>query len=316
MVNAYNIANDGLASRINDQGGIHDFLRYGGVLLMDSGGFQFRKRRAVNVQPDSILEIFRMTKPDVGIVLDHPLDPGTTEDTYEQRWKLTLKNTRTMMARRGKVRIMPTVHGYDFGNLEKACRQLSAVCRPRSVALGSLVPLLRCVRRNGGMSDIGAARFIGAAVRIVRRMFPTSWLHVLGVGGTTTMHTFFALGADSVDSISWRLKAAYGAIQLPGTGDRFVSPKVGRRGLDKGDFRRLESCTCPTCQDGRLSSRLRHLDNAQKHTFQARAIHNAYVFQQEASRFREYLHKSRELELVRPNYKLSSMVLKGDERTH
>jgi len=310
MVNAYTIANDGFASRIEEQGGIHAFLRYRGLLLMDSGGFQFAKRSSVDVAPDAILDVFQIAKPDVGIVLDHPLDPAVRKHVHRKRWRLTMRNTQIMMARRSGVRIMPTVHGYDLRDLERACRELSSVCRPRSIAMGSLVPLLRCVRRNGVWSDLSAAGYIGAAVRTVRRMFPHSWLHILGVGGITTMHTFFALGVDSVDSISWRLKAAYGAIQLPGVGDRFVSPREGRRGLDKGDLEKLEACECPTCRDHRLSARLRHLDNANEHTFKARAIHNAYVFLHEASRFQKFLRRSEEVELVKPNYKLSSMVLK------
>jgi 7-cyano-7-deazaguanine tRNA-ribosyltransferase len=38
-----------------------------------------------------------------------------------------------------------------------------------------------------------------------------------------TMNMMYYSGADSVDSSSWRTKAAFGAIQLSGIGDRYYT---------------------------------------------------------------------------------------------
>ena len=56
------------------------------------------------------------------------------------------------------------------------------------------------------------------------------------------MHLMFALGVDSLDSIGWRLKAGYGAVQLPGFGDRFTGDKLRKkRTLLKDDGRAKEA---------------------------------------------------------------------------
>jgi len=311
MVNAFNVAQNGNLDEIWAAGGVHKFLHFSGPLLMDSGGFQFRELRTVDWDPGFVLEVFHLTRPDIGVVLDHPLDQMVSKAGYERRWEKTLKNTRYMMRENGRVPLMPAVHGYDLRGLARACSDLTQLCRPQCVAIGSLVPLLRCVKRGEHLANLRSAEFIGEAIRIVRDAFPRAWLHALGVGGTTTMHTFFSLGVDSVDSISWRLKAAFGAIQLPGTGDRFVSPRGRRVGLSREDLRKLEVCECPVCDGRALRQRLRSLDNSRRDTFGRRAIHNAFVFTQEASRFRQVLRRGNELDLVRPNYKLSSMALSG-----
>ncbi|MEM3433315.1 MAG: hypothetical protein QXP27_03965 [Candidatus Methanomethyliaceae archaeon] len=112
-------------------------------------------------------------------------------------------------------------------------------------------------------------------------------MHVFGVGGTTTMHLMFALGVDSLDSVGWRLKAGYGAIQLPGLGDRFTGThcRKGRTLLleDEGAKEALAECQCPVCRECKtLESRLIALERS----FNNRALHNAWVFVNEANAFR------------------------------
>jgi tRNA-guanine family transglycosylase len=125
-------------------------------------------------------------------------------------------------------------------------------------------------------------------IKTVRAEFPETFLHVFGVGGTTTMHLMFALGVDSLDSIGWRLKAGYGAVQLPGLGDRFTGNRHRKsRTLlieDEKAKEALLGCKCPVCCDHTaLGERLQALDRS----FNNRALHNAWVFVQEVSAFRE-----------------------------
>lgn len=103
------------------------------------------------------------------------------------------------------------------------------------------------------------------AISIIRKEFPDSFLHVFGVGSVSTMHLMFSLGVDSVDSMSWRMKAAYGAIQLPGIGDRFISPKNSRKKLMEEHL--LSKCECPICVNKSLKERKKALDNSKYGTF-------------------------------------------------
>ena len=127
-------------------------------------------------------------------------------------------------------------------------------------------------------------------IKTVRTEFPDAFLHVFGVGGTTTMHLMFALGVDSLDSIGWRLKAGYGAIQLPGLGDRFTGNEHRRNRTllieDAVAKEALIECQCPVCQEhSTFERRLIALDSS----FNNRALHNAWVFVQEVNAFREWV---------------------------
>jgi len=106
------------------------------------------------------------------------------------------------------------------------------------------------------------------------------------------MHLMFALGVDSLDSIGWRLKAGYGAVQLPGLGDRFTGDKRRKnRTLLKDDEKAkiaLLECECPVCAKHRsLEKRLLALERS----FGNRALHNAWVYVQEVQAFRIYVER-------------------------
>jgi len=102
------------------------------------------------------------------------------------------------------------------------------------------------------------------------------------------MHLMFALGVDSLDSIGWRLKAGYGAVQLPGLGDRFTGTRHRKSRtllIDDGKAKEaLLECRCPVCCEyTTLEERLQALDSS----FNNRALHNAWVFVREVNAFRE-----------------------------
>jgi 7-cyano-7-deazaguanine tRNA-ribosyltransferase len=116
----------------------------------------------------------------------------------------------------------------------------------------------------------------------VRKLLPNKRIHVFGVGSTLTMHLMFYAGADSVDSSGWRTKAAYGAIQLSGIGDRYITNLERNKkykDLTRLDAKSLGNCGCPVCTtEG--TDKLRS-------SFKARALHNAWVYQKEIETTRD-----------------------------
>ena len=307
LVNACQILNKPHIAQSISKRGLDNFLSYDGPIMMDSGGFLFQKNKRMNVKPDTIVELYKETKIDIGVVLDHPLNPSLSKYRNKRRWERTLRNTETMMKAGGTFEFMPVVHGYTINDLKSACRQLRSILgEPTLIGIGSLVPLLktshldngfRYLRGNGKNGD--HVTFISDALRLVRDEFPSSFLHVFGVGGTTTILPVFALGADSVDSVAWRLKAAYGAIQLPGISDRFLSdrpnsPKT-RRVIEEREAPILANCGCPVCSDYRyLGWQKKHLDNS----FEARATHNGWVFLEEIRSFRKAVSSGKGHKLI------------------
>jgi tRNA-guanine family transglycosylase len=297
LVNAFQLLKKPLLSRTVQESGIKDYLGFNRALLMDSGGYLFQKNARMTVCATRIAEVYRDAEIDIGVALDHPLHPSLPSSQNGARWKRTLRNTELMVATATSYAFMPVVHGYTSRKLKNACREIRRIVGDATIiGIGSLVPLMKGHLANGGQcrgaanADRDHAQFIADALKIVRDEFPRSFLHVFGVGGINTVVSLFALGADSVDSVAWRIKAAYGAIQLPGISDRFLSARSGtqktRKVLGEQEAEVLADCRCPVCsQYDSVDWRKRQLDGS----FTSRTIHNGWTFLQEVRSFRAAL---------------------------
>jgi tRNA-guanine family transglycosylase len=286
MVNAYEILQNPLINKLVRNENIHSFLKYDGLVVMDSGGFQFIKRKMLDVDPREILNLYVQSKPNYGVILDHPIGPNLTKKDVRRRQLITLRNTKLMLKlhTHHNPRLIPVVHGYDSNSTVWFIKKLQGLGDFDFVGVGSLVPFIYNMK---GVFDTERAIEI---ISCVRKMLPQNKIHVFGVGSTFTMHLMFYAGADSVDSSAWRMKAAFGAIQLPGIGDRHVSNRKRHKKyptLSKEEKRMLDKCKCPACRNYSIEGL--------RNSFKLRAIHNAWVYQKECERARRLI-KSGEYE--------------------
>lgn len=290
---AYILRNKTLYATICEKG-IHNHLKFSGTILMDSGGFLFQKKDDIDIDPLSIIDLYEKSKPDIGVILDHPFNPAENNKINKKRWQKTLKNTRIMFENKGKVDLMPVIHGYNIKELKKACHDIKKLDDPRMIGIGSLVPLL--FRTNGTKRFKNPIKFVIDAIRTVREEFPDSLLHAFGVGSSNTMHLMYSLGVDSLDSTGWRLKAAYGVIQLPGVGDRHpLTRNNGRAFLNEKEKEILNKCNCPFCKDVPIDEKINLLNDS----FHTRAIHNAHVFVKEQEEFQQQIINGNTKEFTR-----------------
>jgi tRNA-guanine family transglycosylase len=286
MVNAYEILhNKGTAKRIRREG-VHSFLGFNGLIAMDSGGFLFMKKDAISISPEKILALYERSKPDFGVVLDHPLTPNLPREIAEARMIKTLENTKRMVEakRTTNPELIPVIHGYDTDSIERYLKKLNEIGDFSIYGIGSLVPSVFNSKGAGGIYSVIEI------VSLIRKLLPNKIIHVFGVGSTLTMHLMFYAGADSIDSSSWRSKAAFGAIQLPGLGDRYISLRKRHKAYPKlsmEERRVLDECKCPACEKEGLEGLRR--------SFTLRALHNAWVYQKEIEKTRELI-KSGEYE--------------------
>ena len=306
LMNALDILSNSQASQKARKIGINQYLSLAMSYptLLDSGGYLYLKRGNVKADPCEVLKLYEDLAPTIGAVLDYPLDPFVTAEENEKRWQQTLANTRLMFERNGWLTLMPIIHAHSAAQAQKACAELREIVgEPVVVGIGSLVPLMRTCHDGRVLAKQETAQSEGRVerhqssrhlaieiIKTVRAEFPDAFLHVFGVGGTTTMHLMFALGVDSLDSIGWRVKAGYGAIQLPGLGDRFTGDRQRKKRTllmeDEKAKEALLECQCPVCQEcNSLEARQRALDRS----FNNRAWHNAWVFVQEANAFRKQI---------------------------
>lgn len=290
MVNAYEVLRRLKVCEKISKKSIHEYLGFDGLVFMDSGGFVFQKKDKVDLDPSIILELYEASKPDIAAILDHPFDPSQPAKINSRRWLKTLKNTKYMLKNDGNVLLMPILHGYTLKDLKMACREIKKIDEnPKFIGLGSLVPLIFNTKGTSRIKD--SLKFVADAIGLIREEFPDSLLHTFGVGSSQSMHFMFALGVDSLDSMAWRLKAAYGVIQLPGVGDRHLTPRNSKkrpfiRGREK---ELLANCECPFCQDKTLKERIQGLNDS----FYSRSVHNAWVFLNEQKKIHQALKEGR-----------------------
>jgi 7-cyano-7-deazaguanine tRNA-ribosyltransferase len=285
LLNAYDILQRSKIANKMKESGVHDYLNFHGPVMMDSGGFLFMMKRTMRIRPQMILDLYEATKPNFGVVLDHPLALRLTRTEVRGRQIVTLRNTKSMTSRSKSANpeLIPVIHGHTIESVKWFIRRLNAIGEFRLYGIGSLVPSVFNARGVGGIHNVIRI------VSFVRKALPSKKIHVFGVGSAITMHLMFAAGADSLDSSSWRSKAAYGIIQLPGIGDRYITGRAGRTtgktylNLSRSEKNMLETCKCPACRREGLTDL--------KRSFKMRALHNAWVLQREVEKARRRLRE-------------------------
>lgn len=289
LMNAYNFMQHPLAFEQAQEKKIHNYLGYKGSIMMDSGGFLFMMKKNMDVNPEEIISFYEQTKPNYGVVLDHPLIPTLSKKESQKRKLKTLSNTKIMKKYKNTKNpvLVPVIHGYQPNEIKWYLNKLDKIGKFSMYGIGSLVPSLFNVRGVGGILNVVKV------ITEIRKQIPRAKLHVFGTGGALTMHLMFFSGANSLDSSAWRTKAAFGAIQMSGMGDRWITKAIRKKPypkLSKEERNKLENCRCPMCR--RYGFRGLQTD------FSARAIHNAWIHQQELNKTRKLMKENRYEEYV------------------
>jgi len=184
--------------------------------MLDSGGFNFQKQVEISMDPLNVLNIGIELGVDISVVLDHPFLPNAGPDEISTRWATTLDNTRSMFEKLATLnndvlhnfQLMPVLHGHDAERLKRAFDDIVKIWsqEPPIVGIGSLAPLARN----------GSKRTVIDIICTVRRLLPNAHIHCFSLGSALLMLFAFYCGADTVDSQSWMLSAAFKNVQLPG----------------------------------------------------------------------------------------------------
>jgi tRNA-guanine family transglycosylase len=254
-------------------------MGFKGPVMLDSGGFVLSKNPIAKWNVHDVAALFQQVEADVYVSLDVP--PGMGDSLRMRRSKIhrTSENFSILRDRFPHKTIMPVVHGRTLNEIELSLKLIDGMLGSlKWIGIGGMVPLIQH-RSVSGLID-QPETFLGKAVRLVRLAAPSARIHVFGAGGTRTFPAIIALGADSADSIGWRLAAGFGRIFLPLKSQRTIAEngKCPRgRLVEETDIVQISECNCPTCRDRSLQNRLRTL----RDHFYHRAIHNAWttVFQ-------------------------------------
>ncbi len=238
LVNAYDLLANHRTRQVASEipkgwGNLHEHIQFAGPLILDSGGFNFQKHADISIKPLDVLNLGIDFGVDVSVVLDHPFLPKSVDKEVSIRWKNTLANTRIMFdeftSRNGKLpngfQLMPVLHGHDNKTLERCREEIVNIWGgdPPIVGIGSLAPLARN----------GSKRTVIDILCTARQLFPDAHIHCFSLGSAMLMLFAFYCGADTVDSQTWILSAAFKNVQLPGFPWTRFSPREKEKDEEK-----------------------------------------------------------------------------------
>ncbi len=289
------------------------YIGFSGPVMLDSGAFNFLQHQEISITPGAVLDIALQTRADVCVVLDHPFPPHASADEIAARLQRTSTNTHAMVKKLEKAKnvplgfqLMPVMHGHDEKTLVKALKDIRSILgrNPEIVGIGSLAPL----------AQNGSKRTVVDVIGTVRDLLPEAHIHCFSMGSALLMLLAFYCGADTVDSQTWIMSAAFKQVQLPGfyltrlsKREAETNPKYnllrrrfaqhlahlcGTEGFAVRNWDTGESWPIP---DERTA--LKYLDflmdrKGVNHVHR-RACHNLYAFNFEAKRVRQLMARSR-----------------------
>ena len=314
LVNAFDLLANHRTRRFtseirNKEGALREYIRFDGPLMLDSGGFNFQKADKISIASLDVLNIGIEFAVDVSVVLDHPFLPTSKPEEQQTRWGNTVTNTKDMFKKLKCLdsnlpdyfRLMPVLHGYDQETLKQSLDHIVEIWgeNPPIIGIGSLAPL----------AFNGSKRTVIDIIWTVKQLLPNAHIHCFSLGSALLMLFAFYCGADTVDSQSWIISAAFKNVQLPGFpwtrfssrekekdpskykwkcdafADRLLELK-NKEGFAVKDWDEKESWEIRDKSDA-LSylNYLEHQDG-EKHIHR-RACHNLYTFNFEAKRVRQ-----------------------------
>ncbi len=251
-------------------------------LWIDSGGYQFM-RRGFQVTPEKLASLYRSIDADYYVSLDYPPRPREPLETRFLRIVRTVEAYEKMRSLMGSLRdnLVPVFH-LSWGKVLRV--QLNAYSVAEAAATGGLVPLM--MQLDGKYSRRRAVAFLA----LMRKLWG-SRLHALGLASAAVIPLLRIIGIDSGDTQTWRHKAAYGKVIIPGLGERHISGRRVSFGPAKlRDPSELELYRRILAEAARELG----LDEEKiKSDFVARALLNAWVLQRVAIDGYGYLAASR-----------------------
>lgn len=176
---------------------------------VDSGGYQYMIRGLKPVIKD-VVKKYSEIPSKYYVMLDYP-----PKDPIESRaYLLNIMLFEELYTKLEDKNIVPVIHFYY-----PAEKMLEALDHYKSynlsfIAYGGIVPPLLRRTRHRLVSLLGAL--------LLRKNWSRK-IHVLGAGSPIMLYLLSIIGINSADTSTWRVKAAYGNILIPGAGERNVS---------------------------------------------------------------------------------------------
>ncbi len=236
MVNAYEIVqrkiiDEGKGSNIRNLLNIDDDDV---ELWIDSGGYQFLKRN-IDFSVEKLARIYNSIDADYYVSLDYPPSPTDDNKTRLKKIEKTIKNYHKLyhlLDSDKREKLLPVYHLSSSRILEK---QYNEYYSAHYAAVGGLIPYI--MQLAGKNSRLKAITFLSLV-----KKYTNQQIHALGIASPAMIPILRRARIDSADTMTWRHKAAYGKIIIPGMGERHVTGRrisFGPRYITSEDWNRL-----------------------------------------------------------------------------
>ena len=273
--------------------GIHDIIKYDGVIMTDSGGYQVLEYGSIDVEP-TVMAIFENDiRSDIPVPLDKPTGYGLKYEKAKDYVEQTLENAReTLNAIQGRkskeiknnigneydkddtngaIWVGP-IQGAEHSDLVKYSADALDKMGFNLMAIGSPVELMEAYEFST----------LAHMIAIVKRAIPAKPIHLFGAGHPITIPLAVALGCDMFDSASYILYAK------------------DNRYMHSNGTTRLEDlsylpCQCPICTTYSIKE-LFYMDRDSR-TLEV-AKHNLYILKAEVDAVKQAIMDGRLWEYV------------------
>lgn len=186
---------------------IHEYLDYNGLVMMDSGAYQVMLYGDIELGVVDTLKLQSHVRPDIGVIMDHPIGLDVSYDEAKKRIDTTLANIKTSIPyfEESGVNWTLPIQGGKYHDL--MTDYLQKITKPEIIdnfsfyALGSVVPIMIHQKYETLVKMIATTK---------TNLPVTKPLHLFGAGHPAMFALATFLGCDSFDSAAYVLMAKDG----------------------------------------------------------------------------------------------------------
>ncbi len=295
ITSAYLSKKRGIIEQAIEAGGIHRWLDFPSVIMMDSGAYQLMAYGDVDIGEEETVQIQESLSPDIGVPLDMPILPTTRKEEVATRIEVTIERICRLSSianREDMIWTLP-IQGGRYVDLMQSyldtVKSKDCFGFYQFYALGSVVPIMISYDYETLVS----------MMEIARKNIPNTYpLHLFGAGHPMMFALATAMGYDTFDSAAYILMAKDG---------RYLTTKGTYAIKELEDF----PCYCKQCV-GLTPKEVRKLTKTEQIEFLAK--HNLYVSMGEISTIRQAIREGRLWDLVRDRARAHPKLFDGVQK--
>ncbi|MEM4971496.1 MAG: tRNA guanosine(15) transglycosylase TgtA [Sulfolobales archaeon] len=267
--------------------GLRSLMGFSGVIMTDSGAYQYMLYGRVDVSNREIVEYQDRIGSDIAVILDIPTREDTSYEEALYSVEETLRRAREVLdiiSSSKTIWVLPIQGGGYIDLVRRSAREASQIDGYSAYGIGSPVTFLQSYRYSKVVEMIITAK---------EEIDPSMPTHLFGAGHPMFIPFAIALGVDMFDSASYILYAK---------DNRYIT----EYGTERLEELEVFPCNCPICSKYNPRDLI---EMPQRERIRMLAMHNLYAIDREVKRVKTYIREGRLWDLlVERSHSHSSLV--------